>query len=210
MGNSAGFFFFRLAILAIRKSLNIRVKYSGEVPNERVIIMANHRSYIDIVLIPSRIPYVIVAKKQVKSWPVVGFAAQAVKVIFVDRDSPESRLNTRNEIVSRINQGLSVLIYPEGTTFEGPGILPLKPGIFKTASAETIPVLPVAIEYRNKAMAWTGDDTFIPHFFQSFRHWRIDVQVSFGNLIAPEDPEIMRKTCFDWIDQRTKFLAQTG
>ncbi|MCA1762238.1 MAG: 1-acyl-sn-glycerol-3-phosphate acyltransferase [Flavobacteriales bacterium] len=143
MGNSAAFFFFRMAIASIRKTLNIRVNYSGDVPNQRVIIMANHRSYIDIVLIPSRIPYVIVAKKQVKSWPVVGFAAQAIKVIFVDRDSPASRRKTRNEIVSRINQGLSVLIYPEGTTFEGPGILPLKPGIFKTASAEAIPVLPV-------------------------------------------------------------------
>jgi 1-acyl-sn-glycerol-3-phosphate acyltransferase len=206
-GASWSFFFFKLAIKSIRFVLNIRANYHGAPPREPGLILSNHRSYIDIVLIPSKTPYVIVAKKEVSKWPVIGLAGKAIKVIFVDRDSTENRKLVRTQIISRLKEGLSVLIYPEGTTFEGPGILRLKPGMFRVAAHEGLKIYPVAIEFKEKDMAWIGDDTFIPHFFKAFSRWRVDVDVSFGPAISGSDEKIIRDKTFDWIDSETRRLA---
>jgi 1-acyl-sn-glycerol-3-phosphate acyltransferase len=206
-GSKWSFFFFNLAIRSVRFVLNIRVKYHGQRPAEPGLILSNHRSYIDIVLIPSKTPYVIVAKKEVSKWPVIGITAKAIKVIFVDRDSAENRRRVREQIISRLKEGLSVLIYPEGTTFEGPGILPLKPGMFRVAANEGLKIFPVAIEFKEKDMAWIGDDTFIPHFFKAFSRWRVDVDVSFGPAISGRDEKILRQETFAWIEGETRRLA---
>jgi len=206
-GSKWSFFFFYLAIKSVRFVLNIRVKYLGNRPSEPGLILSNHRSYIDIVLIPSKTPYVIVAKKEVSKWPIIGLAAKAIKVIFVDRDSAENRRRVREQIISRLKEGLSVLIYPEGTTFEGPGILPLKPGMFRVAANEGLKIFPVAIEFKDKDMAWIGDDTFLLHFFKAFSNWRVDVDVSFGPVISGSDEKQLREETFKWIDGETKRLA---
>ena len=206
-GAAWSFFFFNFAIKSIRFLLNIRAKYHGVPPKEPGLILSNHRSYIDIVLIPSKTPYVIVAKKEVSRWPVIGLAARAIKVIFVDRDSARHRKIVRSQIISRLKEGLSVLIYPEGTTFEGPGILPLKPGMFRVAANEGLKIFPVAIEFKEKDMAWIGADTFLPHFFKAFSRWRVDVEVSFGPPLEGKDENALRQETFDWIDGETRRLT---
>lgn len=207
------FSIFAAGTAAIRFCLNIKVNYCGNIPVHQGIIASNHRSYIDIVLIPSRVPYVIVAKKQVRSWPVIGITGIALKVIFVDRDSATSRKNTRAAIKDRLGNGLSVLIFPEGTTHTGPEILPFKPGMFHTAAAEGFTLTPVAIEYEKQEMAWVGTDTFIGHFFRAFSKLAVKVAVSFGeplhsaasagneNDSAPADErgEELRKQAERWV-----------
>lgn len=207
-GNKWSFFFFNWAISAIRAVLNIRVKYHGNPPSGSGLILSNHRSYIDIVLIPSETPYVIVAKKEVSKWPVIGLAAKAVQVIFVNRQDAQNRRKVRDQILNRIKRGFSVLIYPEGTTFQGPGILPFKPGMFGVAASEKITIYPVAIEFKEKDMAWIGDDTFIPHFFRAFSRRRIDVDVSFGPPISGDDADKLREKTFSWIDGEVRRLAE--
>ena len=200
---SVVFFIFRAAKRMIRFFLGIRVSYHGERPAVRGVIMANHRSYIDIVLIPSKVPYVIVAKKQVRSWPVVGLVGIALKVIFVDRDSPESRRNTRHAIRDRLKEKLSVLIFPEGTTYEGPGILEFKPGMFNTCAEDGFTVIPVAIEYEKKEMAWIGKDTFVPHFIRTFRNPMVRVAVSFGLPLSGNDAAVLRELTKNWVAAET-------
>lgn len=199
---------FTAATAAIRFVLNIKLRLHGRVPEVQGVIMSNHRSYIDIVLIPSRVPYVIVAKRQVRRWPIVGQAAVAIKTIFVDRDSAESRRRTRESIRNRLAQGISVLIYPEGTTHEGPGILPFKPGMFRTCAGEGFSVIPVAIEFAKKDMAWIGDDTFLRHFIYAFGHWRVDVDVSVGEPLSHADGEVLRQQTEQWVDAETRRLAK--
>lgn len=197
---------FSAATAATRFVLNIQVRVHGKTPAVQGVIVSNHRSYIDIVLIPSRVPYVVVAKRQVRRWPIIGQAAVAVKTIFVDRDSAESRRRTRDSIRNRLVQGISVLIFPEGTTHEGPGVLPFKPGIFRTCASEGFPVIPVAIEFAQKDMAWIGDDTFLRHFIYAFGHWRVKVDVGAGEPITDTDGEELRKRAQEWVDAETQRL----
>lgn len=198
---------FQLSCTLVKWILNLKVKVIGEPPATTGVIMSNHRSYIDVMMMPSKNPYVVVAKKQVRKWPVIGRAAEAVGTIYVDRDSKESRQNTRKAIKDRLENGVSVLIYPEGTTFEGPGILPFKPGMFHTCAAGGFPVIPVAIEYQNKSMAWIGDDTFVPHFLKAFGHWRVDLTISIGPVLTDSDGDELRRKTWEWVDSETRRLA---
>jgi 1-acyl-sn-glycerol-3-phosphate acyltransferase len=196
---SYSFGVFDLSVRLIRFFLSIRVKYHGTVPTSQGIIMCNHRSYIDVVLIPSRVPYVVVAKKQVRSWPVIGWVAVALKVIFVDRDSVQSRRATRASIRERLQEGLSVLIFPEGTTHIGPDVLPFKPGMFNTCAESGFPITPVALEYADLDMAWIGSDTFLPHFMRTFRHRSVRVAVSFGEPFTGTDAIELREKTQTWV-----------
>ncbi|MFN2422943.1 MAG: 1-acyl-sn-glycerol-3-phosphate acyltransferase [Cryomorphaceae bacterium] len=198
---------FKRATAALRFVLNIKLTVHGTIPDVQGVIMSNHRSYIDIILIPSQIPYVIVAKKQVKPWPIIGQAAVAIKTIFVDRDSAESRKRTREAIRDRLMRGIAVLIFPEGTTCRGPGVLDYKPGMFRTCASEGFPVIPVAIEFKNKDMAWIGDDTFLRHFIEAFGHWRIEVDVSMGAPLSGNDGDALRRETQEWAAAETDRLA---
>jgi len=199
---------FRLACNCVKLLLNLKLKVIGTPPETTGVIMSNHRSYIDVIMMPSKNPYVVVAKKEVRSWPVIGRAAAAIGTMFVDRDSPESRANTRMGIQERLEKGTSVLIYPEGTTFEGPGILPFKPGMFRTCAEAGFPVIPVAVEYKDKSMAWIGDDTFVPHFLRAFGHWRVDLTISIGPIFQGVDGDQLRVQTSEWIDRETRRLAE--
>jgi 1-acyl-sn-glycerol-3-phosphate acyltransferase len=187
------------AVRLIRFFLGIKVTYFGKAPASQGIIMCNHRSYIDVVLIPSIVPYVVVAKKQVRAWPVIGWVGRALKVIFVDRDSVESRRATRAAIKDRLETGMSVLIFPEGTTHRGPDILPFKQGMFTTCAESGFSITPVALEYANPDMAWIGTDTFLPHFMRTFCYRQVRVAVSFGAPASGGDGEALRKGVEDWV-----------
>ncbi len=207
-GQSAVFKVYTAVIWTVRALLNIRSTVHGRIPQVQGVLMSNHRSYIDIVLIPSRIPYVVVAKRSVKSWPLVGQVGTAIRTIFVERDSAESRRRTRDAIRERLMEGLSVLIFPEGTTHKGPGILDFKPGIFRHCAEAGFPVIPIAIEFENKDMAWIDDDTFLRHFVQAFGHWRIRVDVSIGEAIIGKDGDELRLRTQQWVADETLRLAE--
>ena len=83
-------------------ALNLRVTQHGQLPDENCIVMSNHRSYTDILLHMVGVPVVFVAKASIRSWPIVGWAARMIGVIFVDRSSTKSRAKTRNDIRDRL------------------------------------------------------------------------------------------------------------
>lgn len=180
--------------------LNVKVETEGVVPENGAIIMANHRSYLDIVMIPSKTPVVFVAKASVRKWPVVGWGGDAMRTLWVERSSKESRKQTRRAIMERLNDNLSVIIYPEGTTSVGPKVLEFKPGMFHAVAGTGLEIIPVAIEYENPNMAWVGQDTFIPHFLREFGARCTRVKVAFGEPVRGEDGEALRREVQEWIE----------
>ena len=91
------------------------------------------------------------------------------------------------------------VVFPEGTTFEGPGLLEFRPGIFRLAAAGGFPVVPAAIWYDKRENAWVDDDTFVEHFLRVFRNPVIRVHVAYGPPITGEDPEALRDEAWSWI-----------
>ncbi len=175
------------------KYLNIKILTEGEIPDIYCLIVANHRSYIDIPVLYSILSGVFLAKREVMDWPILGFAARAAGTIFVERDNTESRSAAREEIKKRLLQGERIYVFPEGTTSEGPRLLEFKNGVFVLASESDIYVLPVAIQYSDKNDAWLGNDTFIGHFFRTFCKKELYVKIVFNNPVKDKDPERLRK-----------------
>lgn len=184
--------------------MNIEVIEEGIPPTSPGIVMANHRSYVDIALTPSKVPFVIVAKKSVKSWPLVGLGGSAISTIWVDRNNKDSRQETRESMKERLKEGGSVLVFPEGTTDKGPGILELKPGMFFVCAEGGFPIHPIAIEYENPDIAWVGDDLFIPHFVKHFGGSKVRVKIRYGSEINGTNGDDLKNQTAAWLDKNVR------
>jgi 1-acyl-sn-glycerol-3-phosphate acyltransferase len=172
--------------LRLCRILGMNVMVRGTVPESGALLVSNHRSYIDIGVIGSCLPCSFLAKAELRLWPVFGWAATAGRTVFVRRDSPESRRRSREEIRKKLVEGISFVVFPEGTTARE-GLLPFRPGIFKTAAQEGYAVVPVAIDYEVPEDAWVDDDTFMGHFMATFGRRRVKAAVTFGTPLQGRD-----------------------
>jgi 1-acyl-sn-glycerol-3-phosphate acyltransferase len=184
------------------KALGIELEVSGTPPQERVLLLANHRSYIDIPILLSQVPCSFLAKAEIGTWPLFGTAARLVHTVFVQRDDPSSRRASREEALARLQRGLSFAAFPEGTTSRGPGILPFYPGLFRLAEEHGIPIVPVAIEYEDRDAAWVDDDPFLGHFLSCFRKRRIRVTLAFGPTLRAATGQDLKAEAERWIGAR--------
>lgn len=197
-------------IKVMLKVVNARVKYLGKLPGKDFtgFIVSNHRSYFDPVAILRDIDAVTVAKSQVSNWPIVGLGAKMVGVIWVNRADKDSRKATRDKMVEQIGLRHNIMIFPEGTTHTGEKMLEVRAATFMIAAANSIPVLPVAIEYKFKSDAWVGDDNFVRHFFECFGKWRTDMGVYFAEPIVMQDAEALKNAVVEQVDKNVQFLRK--
>lgn len=130
-----------------------KVNYEDNlVYGESYMLVANHTSMLDIMLmlVVSRNPFVFVGKKELVKIPLFGFFYKRV-CIMVDREDTRSRTGVYRRAQRRLQQGLSICIFPEGGVPEEHILLDtFKDGAFKMAIAHNIPVVPMTF-YDNKA-----------------------------------------------------------
>ena len=148
--------------------LGIHIKKKGKADYQNVLFISNHRSYIDPFVQVTHFAAMAVAKREVRSWPIIGLGLKISGTYFVKREEKSSRAAAREGIAKTIKEGQSILLYPEGTTTKLPTTLPFKPRTFYMAADNNVKIIPIAIEYQDPNDAWVGDDTFVPHFFQVF------------------------------------------
>lgn len=186
------------------RAVGLRVERTGALAAASLgpaLIVANHRSYADVPALAACLPCHFLAKAEVASWPVVGFAAQRSGTVFTTRDDPQSGAAALRELRSRLAHGVSMVIFPEGTTIGGPGIGPFQRGVFGLAAAAGVPVIPVAIEYADAEDAWVepGDASFVPHFLRCFARRAVPVRVAFGPALVMRDGDELRVATERWI-----------
>jgi 1-acyl-sn-glycerol-3-phosphate acyltransferase len=180
--------------------MGVRIRVRGDVPPRGVLLVANHRSYMDIAVIGGILPCSFLAKAEVARWPLVGYGARRFgNIVFVRREDATSRKEARSAVAEVLKGGISITVFPEGTTDTGPGLLPFRKGIFRMAAEGGFPVVPVAVQYDDPRDAWVGDDTFLRHFMQTFSRKKAYVTVAFGPCLEAGDPEALRQSTWDWI-----------
>jgi 1-acyl-sn-glycerol-3-phosphate acyltransferase len=186
------------------RALGIDLVVQGAPPPGPHLLLANHRSYVDILAILSRHPCAFLAKIEVGEWPLLGPAARLAGTVFVKRECAESRKLARESALALLQRGVPFAAFPEGTTFRGPGILPFFPGLFRMAEQYGIPVVPIAVEYADPTDAWVGEDPFLPHFLGAFAKPRVRVRVVFGPPLQPRDGADLRAVAAEWIRARVR------
>ena len=129
----------------------VQVKLVGEThaisPDQSYIFMANHQSAFDIfsLLAGLPIPFRWVAKKELFKIPIFGPSMRRAGYISIDRSNPRDAVRSLNKAAQRIREGVSVVVFPEGTRTEDGNLLPFKGGGFVLAIKSTAPIVPTAI-----------------------------------------------------------------
>ncbi len=135
-----------------------KIKYEQKViKGKSYMLVANHTSMLDIMLMlrVSKNPFVFVGKKELVKIPVFGFFYKRV-CIMVDRENTQSRTAVYRRAQKRLNQGLSICIFPEGGVPEEHIILDeFKNGAFRMAISHLIPVVPMTFYDCKKRFSFT-------------------------------------------------------
>nr|WP_323374132.1 lysophospholipid acyltransferase family protein [Plantactinospora alkalitolerans] len=141
---------------AVLRSVGIGLDVRGRPPHRRALLVANHVSWLDVVTILAATPARMLAKHEVRRWPLIGPLAALGGVIFVDRTRPRTLPDTVAEVVAALRADDVVAVFPEGTTWCG---LPrpggrcgaagrFRPAMFQAAIDADAPVVPVHLGYR--------------------------------------------------------------
>lgn len=180
--------------------LGIKI-YRNELPkNKNFILMPNHRSYIDIFIVAALTPAAMVAKDEIKKWPFGKLGVKVTNSILVNRSQIKSLIKTMNKIKESVNQGIPVMLFPEGGTFKGPLTKPFKNGSFQIASNANIPVIPMAIQYKDEDDAWVGKDLLLTHFFRQMGKPITKVHIKYGTAISGSDYKQIQSETKEQID----------
>jgi lyso-ornithine lipid O-acyltransferase len=163
-----------------------RLALSGPVPQGPVVLVANHLSYIDPLVLASIVPCVPLAKSEVSRWPLVGSLGRTHGVVFVRRGDPQSGALSLLAARRALLAGVSVLNFPEGTTTHGEAVLPFRRGVFGLARRTGVAVVPIALGFDEDDLCWTGGDLFLPHYLRATARAAIVVRVRFGHAMRPE------------------------
>ncbi|GGK98885.1 1-acyl-sn-glycerol-3-phosphate acyltransferase [Sphaerisporangium melleum] len=138
------------------------------VPGGRgALIVANHISWLDPMVVAATAPCLALAKSEIARWPLVRSLVAGSGAIFIDRERMSTLPATVREVADALRAGRSVVAFPEGTTWCGRSVGPFRRAVFQAAIDASAPVTPVALRYRDgagepaTAAAFVGDDTLI-------------------------------------------------
>jgi 1-acyl-sn-glycerol-3-phosphate acyltransferase len=194
--------------------LRIRIRVVGEPARDRaVLFVSNHVSWADILVIGSIAPVAFVAKSEVADWPLVGVTARLQRTVFVNRARRHQTSEAVAEIVKRLVDGTSVVLFAEGTSSDGNRVLPFRSallGAMEEAGSHAEPGIlmqPMSICYTGQhgvpmgrqhrtLVAWYGDLDFMPHIKTFIARGAVDAVVSYGGPISADgvtDRKVMTK-----------------
>ena len=180
-----------LDVIGVR--LNITPSSTSIGSHKTQLLVANHVSWLDVLVIQAMHPCVFVAKSEVRHWPLVGSMAQACGVVFVDRGSPSSARRMVDDVASALHNGYCVAGFPEGTSSEGNAVSLFHANLFEAAINHHIPVQPLAIRYTNPQTgdlclkaAFIGEIGFVQSLHQVMTATGIHAKVHAGDLLSPQ------------------------
>ncbi len=148
-----------------------RLRRVGQPLDGAAMFVANHVSWIDIVLLHSQRAVCFVAKAEISRWPLVGWLASRAGTIYHHRGNNESLHGVMHQMVDRLRAGDAVGVFPEGRTTDGRAIGVFHARIFQPAVLAEVPVQPVALRYgeggcAQTTVAFARGESFLGNFLR--------------------------------------------
>jgi 1-acyl-sn-glycerol-3-phosphate acyltransferase len=175
--------------------LNITLSIHGARPAEhtnKLFVVANHVSWLDIFVINATTPSRFVAKSEIRDWPIAGTLCDTAGTIFVHRAKRSDTARINAEIHDAFEQGDTVAIFPEGTTTTGDRLLKFHTSLFEPAVANQALLAPAAIRYRNtngepsEAALFIGETTFVQSISAIIAKKKMIADITFAPSIATD------------------------
>ena len=185
--------------------MNIELRIHGDIHPGNHLMVANHISWKDIILLNSIYSTRFVAKSEIAHWPLIGWLSRKVGTLFVKRGNITDIRRLNEQIADLIRSGERVTLFPEGCTGEGSEISHLYPGLFQSVidshaqdtGVETIPkspvgVQPVVIIYKvdeqlSPQIPYTGDTHLLENLWSVLDFDHIIADIYFTPLIPAEN-----------------------
>ncbi len=170
--------------------------------------VANHISWADIPVLGGLVDAAFVAKSEVEGFALVGWLASLARTVYIDRERRLASGDQRNAIAARLAAGQNVILFPEGTTGDGVGILPFKSALFAAVGGDAV-IQPVTVAYtrlngmpitreRLPDIAWVGDAELWPHAVAFTALGRVRAELIFHeplNVADFADRKILSRHC---------------
>jgi 1-acyl-sn-glycerol-3-phosphate acyltransferase len=165
-------------------------------PAKARLVVANHRSPLDILLMLQHFGGSVLARHDLERWPVMGRAAQLGGTIFVDRQDPKSGVRAIREIRKRLQARQTVVVFPEGTTHAGDQVHAFLGGAFSAVSGLDAELVPVGIAYDPGAEF--VDESFAAHLVRVAERPHTRVALCVGDALpASRDRDQMASALRD-------------
>jgi 1-acyl-sn-glycerol-3-phosphate acyltransferase len=152
------------------------------------LLVCNHLSYLDVLVLAALTPSLFVAKSEVRQWPVFGWFARLAGSIFVNRSKPSQAACSADEIAVALRDDALVVLFPEGTSSGGETVLPFKSSLLEPATRHVHTLTAGLIAYQlndgevSEEVCYWKDMTLVPHLINLLSKRAIRASVSFTEL----------------------------
>ena len=196
----------------VLRILNVEIRTHGPIPLKGLLV-CNHLSYLDILVISTITPAIFISKREVKRWPVFGWFATLSGTLFVDRSKRADVARLNEEVAQTLDRGWLVVLFPEGTSSDGSSVLPFKSSLLEPAARLDHPLSVAFLNYSlpdgnvGEDVCYWGDMTLVPHLVNLFSKPRISVSVSFSRT---EQSPVTRKELARHLHSQVLQLKEAG
>ena len=189
----------------------IELEVRGQPPQQGpLLLVANHISWLDILVLHAAGFCRFVSKSDVKRWPVIGALATGAGTLYIERASRRDALRVVHHMKEALLRGEVVAVFPEGTSSDGIALLPFHANLIQAAISAHAPVLPVALRFvdgrsgqPSLAPIYVDDQTLVGSIWRTLTTPGTRAVVSYGQSQSPEGRE--RR---EWAEQLRAAVAE--
>nr|WP_222623070.1 1-acyl-sn-glycerol-3-phosphate acyltransferase [Ramlibacter cellulosilyticus] len=168
--------------------LGIPLHVTGHAPAQGpMLIVSNHLSWLDILVLHAARHCRFVSKSDVKHWPLIGTLATGGGTLYIEREKRRDAMRVVHHMAESLKAGDIVAVFPEGTTGDGKALLPFHANLIQAAISAHAPVLPVALRFVDRASGkdsegplYLGDDTLVSSLWRTLAGRPFVAHVRFG------------------------------
>jgi lyso-ornithine lipid O-acyltransferase len=174
------------------RAVGVELSVVGALPDGGAVV-SNHLSYMDILLYSAVRPFVMVAKSEVRGWPLFGWLTSRAGTVYVRRGGgPSTYPGVNAAMAEAYRSGLPVLFFPEGTTTDGGDVLPFRRGLFHSVLNERVSLRVAALRYSledaggsvEEDVCWWGDALLAPHLWRLLGMRGVRAEICFGGEVV--------------------------
>jgi 1-acyl-sn-glycerol-3-phosphate acyltransferase len=191
--------------------IGVRLLVHGELPaGGPLLVVANHISWLDIVVIDAALPCRFVSKADVRHWPLIGPLVAGSGTLFIERDRRRDAMRVVHQMAERLQAGDRLGVFPEGTTGDGSSLLPFHANLLQAAVATDTPVLLLGLQYtderdgrRHDGPTYVGDTSLLTSLWRTLAATGLQAELHVGELDSAQGRD--RRT---WAEALRRDLAQ--
>jgi lyso-ornithine lipid O-acyltransferase len=175
-------------------------------------MVCNHLSYLDILVLGAQRPTLMVAKSEVRRWPLIGTITAGAGTIYVERERSGSAAIAAEQMAEAVRSGVFLLFFPEGTSGDGTEVLPFRSPLFQPLIEAKVPIWPAHLSYglpaspgsdlivQNKICYW-GDMNIVSHLVGMLQLRNVSCTLRYNQQpVIAHDRKVAAHRCHELVE----------